>query len=57
MTIPFNHNCPIPGVAGAEIYAALTVLSMRAGEASVTITKRKAESGGYIYVISNLNKG
>ncbi len=45
---------PIPGAAGATIYAALQSLAMRPGEASVNISKRKVAGGGYVYVISNL---
>ncbi len=45
---------PIPGAAGATIFAALKSLAMRSGEASVNISKRKVTGGGYVYVISNL---
>lgn len=45
---------PIPGAAGAMVFAALKSLALFCGEASVNISKRKVAGGGYVYVISNL---
>ena len=46
---------PIPGAAGASIYAALQSLALHCGEATVTITKARVAGGGYSYWISNLS--
>lgn len=44
---------PIPGHAGATIFAALKGLAMFAGdEVSLTIRKVRAQGGGYAYLIS-----
>jgi hypothetical protein len=44
---------PIPGAAGAAVYAALKSLVMRCGEGDVLITKRRVAGGGYTYWITN----
>ena len=52
-----EHKIPILGAAGASIYAALHRLHLYADEDTVTITKRRVETGGYVYVVSHLKKG
>ena len=42
---------PIPGAAGAAIFAALKALAMRPGGGSVTISKDRVAGGGYVYSI------
>jgi hypothetical protein len=46
---------PIPGAAGAAVYAALQSLSLYCGEATVTIKKARVAGGGYTYWVSNLS--
>ena len=49
-----GHKIPIPGAAGATVYAALLSLAMRAGGGVLTITKKPVPGGGYTYWVSNL---
>lgn len=42
---------PIPGAAGAAIYAALKGLSVHCGDGTVTIIKERLPGGGYVYLI------
>lgn len=44
---------PIPGAAGAAIWAALTRMSLHAGECGITIKKERVAGGGYVYTIGN----
>jgi hypothetical protein len=44
---------PIPGAAGAAIFAALKSLALLCGEGKVTIIKERLPSGGYTYLIAN----
>jgi hypothetical protein len=46
---------PIPGAAGAAVYAALQSLALYCGEATVTITKARVSGAGYTYWVSNLS--
>lgn len=43
---------PIPGAAGASIYAALSGMAMHAGPMTITITKSRMAGGGYAYSIA-----
>ena len=51
------HNIPIPGSAAASVYEALKALALHVGTASVSILKRRVETGGYVYVISFNKEG
>lgn len=44
---------PIPGPAGAAIFAALKHMAMTCGNASVTILKERLPTGGYTYLIGH----
>ena len=48
-----SPKIPIPGAAGAAIYAALKGLSVLCGDGSVTIIKERLPAGGYVYLIGN----
>ena len=51
---PAGPRIPIPGAAGAAVYAALQGLAMHCGEqASVTIIKERLPNGGYTYLIGH----
>lgn len=50
---PSGPPIPIPGAAGAAIYAALLRLATYCGEATVTIRKERPPEGGYLYLIAN----
>jgi hypothetical protein len=43
---------PIPGSAGACIFAALKSLAFKPGGGAITITKQPVPGGGYTYWIS-----
>lgn len=44
---------PIPGAAGAAIFAALKGMAMHCGETAITIRKERLPSGGYTYLIGH----
>lgn len=52
---PNGPKIPIPGAAGAAIYAALMRLAMQCGDGAVTICKQRLPSGGYSYEVANSN--
>ena len=54
MSADDNRPIPIPGSAGACIYAALHALAMRPEAAALTIRKERAAGGGYVYSVSNI---
>lgn len=47
---------PIPGAAGAAIFAGLQSLAMHCGECSIRIEKKRVPGGGYTFWISNLTR-
>lgn len=54
-TQPNGPKIPIPGAAGAAIFAALMRLAMQCGDGAVTIRKQRLPSGGYVYEVANSN--
>lgn len=46
---------PVPGAAGAAVFAALQGLVMHSGPGAVTIHKKPVAGGGYVYEITRDN--
>ena len=47
-----SQKIPIPGAAGAAVFATLQGLMMHPGGGVVTITKKPVAGGGYIYEVT-----